>query len=118
MRNLLILSILLFSTLAQAKCYEYELIGQGEMGEENIFFVIAPKTQSEVKLSIPLADQELLAPYINRVAKTRLIIDRNRLNHSTKVMKVVSINYEIPDPLNLSSTTSVKKMGEIKCPKS
>ncbi|HLT22513.1 MAG TPA: hypothetical protein VKZ84_03685 [Bacteriovoracaceae bacterium] len=117
MKRLLILAILLTSSQSFADCFEFELLGEGLIEKNDIKFIVAKKTQSQVKLTIPRKDQDLFSPYLNRWARARLILDRDYLNYSTQVIKAIAIDYEVPDPLNMNSKTSINKIGKIECPK-
>lgn len=117
MKNFLLIAIFIFSSESFASCFEFELIGEGLIEDDHLKFVIAKSTQSEVKLPIPIKDQDLFSPYIHRWGKALLILDRPGLSFSTKVLKVISVEYQTPDPLNMSSSTNVKKIRKVPCPK-
>lgn len=110
-------AILFYSSQNHAQCFEFELLGEGQVTEESLVYTIAKDTLSEVKLVIPLEDQNLFAPYINRWAKSRLILDQPQLDFNTKIVKVLEVDYETPDPLNMTSIQNIKKLREVVCPK-
>lgn len=113
----LLLFFLFFQTAASAACYEFDLLGEGIIEEKGLAFVVAKNTQSQTKLIIPFKDQDILVPYVERWTRARMILSLPEVNFNTKVIKVISAQYETPDPLNLSSKTSMIKRKEVACPK-
>ena len=109
--------ILSFQTAAWSACYEFELLGEGLIQDQALAFVVAKNTQSQVKLIIPQQEQDKLIPYVSRWTRTRMILNRAQVDFNTKVLKVISAEYATPDPLNLSSQTSMVKRKEVACPK-
>lgn len=112
-----LLFFLFFQTAASAACYEFDLLGEGVIEESGLSFIVAKNTLSQTKLTIPIKDQDILVPYVARWSRTRMILNMPEVNFNTKVIKVISAQYETPDPLNLSSKTSMIKRKEIACPK-
>lgn len=112
-----LLFLIFFTTSALANCFEFELIGEALIKEDHISYIVAKNTQSEVQLAVPLSEQDHFAAYINRWSKSRLILNSELLNFNTKLLKVISVEYETPDPLNMMSSTHIKKLKEVACPK-
>lgn len=115
MKKLLIISMMLLSSLSYASCYEFELIGEGVIEGEDIKFIIAKNTQSEVKLTIPIKDQDHFSPYINRWGKAQLTLNGPGLTFESKVQAVKSVQYQTPDPLHMSSS-HVRRLRKVPCP--
>lgn len=117
MKYLILFLSFLLQINCYAACYEYELLGEAVVEDDKLKFVVAKDTQSQVKLVIPIKDQDILAPYIKSWTQSVMILNIPEVTFRTKVLKVVSAKYETPDPLNLSSKTSMVKRKEVTCPK-
>lgn len=117
MKRLLLVLTFFFSVHSYANCYEFELIGEGRIEEDQIIFLVAKETISEVKLSVPFEEQNHFTPYIERLARASLILDRPQVDFNTKIKKVIGVEYQTPDPLNTTAKKTINQIRKVECPK-
>jgi hypothetical protein len=109
MRNLLLLSSLLISPNLSADCGLYEVRGVGRLTKNGPVVVVNEKTQSEIILNIPITNEAMLAPYIDRP----LVASVNIQKQQNVIEKISS---RLPNPI-APQDTGMKLLEKRDCKK-
>ena len=106
-----------FRSDASSKCSIYELKGTVKVIDSQLQLFVAEKTLSEMKLPIFYTAGPSFSPYVNQYIFGEFVLDAEDAMSGVQILNVKKIQNVIPDPLNQNQATTMKKKGEISCPK-
>lgn len=112
----LILILCSFATLAKDTCYTFEVQGTVKAQKDHFELIIAPETQSEVKLQIPISIQDKVFSYVNYSVTAEIVLKDKDLDYKSSLTGFNSIKRSVPDPLNAGGHNVKKLKGKVPCP--
>lgn len=99
---------LFFSTTLHAgglsDCGEYTLRGVIRPLEDGLTIVVNEKTQSELRISMPIPEQGKIGGYINKPVTVRALLNKKFDGTKGYTTKIISSKFRLPDPLNPKDT--------------
>ena len=116
MRILTLLSFILFTTSSwSAQCHLYEIKGQVVRTNDVIHLVVNENTRVENKLLASKEAVPRLIPYFGKTVKGEFVF-KSQVKRGETILKVVSIEDDIPDPLNQKNHSFIKELKVVPCP--
>lgn len=116
MRNLICILCLLSSGAFAADCHLWTIKGKVVFEKPDFILLSVQETQAETKLVIPLEEQQKLMPFLNHPVETLVLLTESEVPKKGSIMKVISAERIIPDPLRDNQSTVFKKTGKQPCP--
>jgi hypothetical protein len=112
--------LLFLSTLSLADnwtgvsdCGTYQVKGIGRSSKNGPIIVVNEKTQSEIIITLPIPNEAILAPYVDRSFVAIVQIDEMTSGPKMKGL-IQEIKTRIPDPLT-PNDTGIKMISKAKC---
>lgn len=98
---------LLFPTIATAglgQCGEYTIRGVVRALPEGLTIVVNEKTQSELKITMPIFEQSKIGGHINKPVTIKALLTTQFDGTKGFTEKIISSEFRLPDPLNPKDT--------------
>ncbi len=116
-KTVYLMALLVSTTLNAGDCSVYELKGTVKVIKNNLHFIVAERTGSELDLLIPIMIQTEFSPYVNKFVAGTFIVEGTTIQTRKKILDTKRIDFAVPDPLAQNQATSFKKIKEVVCPK-
>lgn len=118
MKKTIIFMALLFTTSLYAQdCSLYELKGTVRVVKNDLHFMVAENTGSELDMIIPIMIQTDFSPYVNKFASGTFVVQGKSIKSNTRILATKKIDFAAHDPLAENQVTTFKKIKEVVCPK-
>ena len=118
---LLPLFLLLLSLAAQAEewtgidCGTYEVKGVVRSSKNVLLVVVNEKTKSEIVITVPIPNEALLAPYIDKPIIAKLVVN-SKASGAHILGTIQDIQARVPNPVS-NSDTGVQLIAKTECKK-
>ncbi len=118
---LLPLFLLLLSLTAQAQewtgigCGTYEVKGVVRSSKNVLLVIVNEKSKSEIVITVPIPNEALLAPHIDKTILAKLVIN-SKASGAHILGTIQDIQARVPNPL-ASRDTGMQLMAKTECKK-
>lgn len=118
----LVVSFLLMAQAGHAvvgpdECGLYELTGTIDKNPNasGYLYIVNKGTVSEYQFRIPLRQEPMIAPYVSRSSRIRVIFSSKIENFRGTFSRIESVSHAAADPLGLSGARSLNLVSNAEC---